>query len=295
MLNRLADDYPDQVQIIYRHFPLNQIHTHAQITAEAAEAAGGQGAFWEFHEALYARQKEWANLDESGIREFLSDLAEELNIDADRLLSDLDTGKYSDYVSSLEQEAILLSLPGTPAVIMDGQVIAGQGLPFDFAIWQQFIESSIQVNALQGEQFEQPPAMTLQEGGTYFAYIVLESGDQIVIELNAKAAPLTVNSFVFLSEQKWYDGVTFHRVLPGFMAQTGDPTGTGQGGPGYQLPNEIDSSLSHNEAGIVAMANSGPDTNGSQFFITLADASHLDGNYTIFGRVVEGMSVVESI
>ncbi len=295
MLDRLVDDFPDQVQIIYRHFPLNQIHSHAQITAEAAEAAGAQGVYWEFHTAIYGRQKAWANLDESGIRQFLGDLAEEFNINAEQLLSDLDTGKYSDYVASLEQEAISLGLPGTPAVVMDGQIISGQSLPFDYSIWQQFVQSSIDVQALQGEQFDAPPEMTLKEGGTYFAYITMESGDQIVIELNADAAPQTVNSFVFLSERQWYDDVTFHRVLPGFMAQTGDPTGTGRGGPGYMLPNEIDPSLSHNEAGVVAMANSGPDTNGSQFFITLADASHLDGSYTIFGRVVEGIEVVEAI
>jgi cyclophilin family peptidyl-prolyl cis-trans isomerase len=108
-----------------------------------------------------------------------------------------------------------------------------------------------------------------------------------------------VNSFVFLANEGWFDNVMFHRVLPGFVAQTGDPTGTGRGGPGYAIPNEIDPDLSHDTAGMVAMANSGPDTNGSQWYITLADDDptllNLDGSYTIFGRIAEGLEVVQSI
>ncbi|MEM9773778.1 MAG: peptidylprolyl isomerase [Chloroflexota bacterium] len=123
----------------------------------------------------------------------------------------------------------------------------------------------------------------------------MASGDQFIMELYPKSAPLTVNSFVFLANEGWFNGVTFHRVLPGFVAQTGDPSGTGQGGPGYQLPNEIDVSLTHANEGVVAMANSGPDTNGSQWYITLGNAANLDGSYTIFGQVTEGMDVVQGI
>jgi cyclophilin family peptidyl-prolyl cis-trans isomerase len=104
-----------------------------------------------------------------------------------------------------------------------------------------------------------------------------------------------VNNFIFLANEGWYDGVTFHRVLPGFVAQTGDPTGTGSGGPGYFIPNEIDAQLSHDRAGMVAMANAGPDTNGSQWYVTLGDVSQLDGGYTIFGRVIAGLEVVQAI
>jgi cyclophilin family peptidyl-prolyl cis-trans isomerase len=105
-------------------------------------------------------------------------------------------------------------------------------------------------------------------------------------------SPITVNNFVFLARQGYYDGVTFHRVLPGFVAQAGDPTGTGSGGPGYFIPNETDAGLSFDSAGVVAMANSGIDRNGSQFFITYAPQPALDGGYTIFGRVVSGMEAV---
>ncbi|MEZ4540438.1 MAG: peptidylprolyl isomerase [Chloroflexota bacterium] len=123
----------------------------------------------------------------------------------------------------------------------------------------------------------------------------MASGGTFTIELLPKSAPQTVNSFVFLARNGWFDNTTFHRVLPGFVAQTGDPSGTGRGGPGYYIPNEIDTTLSHNAEGVVAMANAGPNTNGSQWYITYGDVSQLDGNYTIFGKVIEGMDVVKQI
>jgi len=138
------------------------------------------------------------------------------------------------------------------------------------------------------------PEDVLADGVDYLAVFCTTAGP-ILVDLFEEQAPQTVNSFVFLAREGWFDGVTFHRVLPGFVAQTGDPSGTGRGGPGYMIPNEIDSSLSHNEAGVVAMANAGPNTNGSQWYITYGDVSQLDGSYTIFGRVIEGMDVVEAI
>jgi len=117
----------------------------------------------------------------------------------------------------------------------------------------------------------------------------------IVIELANDEAPKTVENFVKLAKQGFYDGIVFHRVIPGFMIQTGDPTGTGRGGPGYAFPDEISRNLRHIGPGVVSMANAGPNTNGSQFFITLAATPWLDGKHAIFGRVVEGQNVVEQI
>jgi cyclophilin family peptidyl-prolyl cis-trans isomerase len=122
----------------------------------------------------------------------------------------------------------------------------------------------------------------------------MEKGGEFVIEFYADKAPITVNSFVFLAREGYFNGVTFHRVLEGFMAQGGDPTGTGGGGPGYQFVNE-DSDLRFDKAGVVAMANAGRDTNGSQFFITFAPTPQLDGGYTIFGQVTSGMEVVNNL
>ena len=138
------------------------------------------------------------------------------------------------------------------------------------------------------------PAMQIDLNKNYQATLSLDKGD-IVIQLLPQAAPITVNNFVFLARQGYYNGVTFHRVLQNFMAQTGDPTGTGSGGPGYFIPNETDSGLTFDQAGVVAMANSGADRNGSQFFITFGPQPGLNGDYTIFGRVTSGMDVVSSI
>jgi len=143
-------------------------------------------------------------------------------------------------------------------------------------------------------QWSEPPAMQIDPSKKYTATIKTEKGD-IVIDLFAEKAPRTVNNFVFLARQGYYDNITFHRVIPDFMAQTGDPTGTGRGGPGYRFADEISPDLKHDSEGIVSMANAGPDTNGSQFFITYGPAPHLDGHYSIFGKVREGMDVLRSI
>ena len=144
------------------------------------------------------------------------------------------------------------------------------------------------------EQYAEAPPMALDVSRQYFATFEMENGGKFVMQLYPDKAPITVNSFVFLACKGFYEGVTFHRVLDGFMAQGGDPAGTGSGGPGYQFVNE-DSDLTFDKAGVVAMANAGRDTNGSQFFITFAPQDVLNGGYTIFGQVVEGMEVVNAL
>jgi len=145
--------------------------------------------------------------------------------------------------------------------------------------------------------------MTNDTTGTpkeYYAFIELEgqNGDSmgvVKILLHADKTPKTVQNFIDLSKSGFYDGVIFHRVIPGFMAQSGDPDGTGTGGPGYTFEDEFHPSLTHDSAGILSMANRGPNTNGSQFFITYAPTPHLDNAHTVFGKVVEGMELIEAI
>ena len=144
------------------------------------------------------------------------------------------------------------------------------------------------------KQYDAPPPMMIDLTKNYFAVFKMEKGGEFVVQLYPDQAPITVNSFVFLAREGFYDGVTFHRVIDGFMAQGGDPTGTGAGGPGYQFVNE-DNDLTFDKAGVVAMANAGRDTNGSQFFITFAPQPQLNGGYTIFGQVIRGMDVVNGL
>ncbi len=144
------------------------------------------------------------------------------------------------------------------------------------------------------KRYSAPPAMVIDPQKHYTATFKTEKGD-FVVELYADKVPRTVNNFVFLARDKFYDGVTFHRVIRDFMAQGGDPTGTGTGGPGYKFADEFHPSLKHNGPGILSMANAGPNTNGSQFFITHRATPHLDNKHSVFGKVVKGMDVVLSI
>src|SRR5512133_768726 len=148
--------------------------------------------------------------------------------------------------------------------------------------------------AVEKKTYSAYPEMTIDKTKKYTAAFKLAKGGEFTIQLFPDKAPKTVNSFVFLAREKFYDGTTFHRVLEGFMAQGGDPTGTGSGGPGYEFVNE-DSDLKFDKPGVLAMANAGRDTNGSQFFITFVATPQLDGGYTIFGQVTVGMDVVNGI
>jgi len=140
--------------------------------------------------------------------------------------------------------------------------------------------------------YSAPPPMTIDTGKQYTATIETEKGD-LVLELFAKDVPVTVNNFVFLAREGFYDGTTFHRVVPGFVVQGGDPTGTGTGTPGYAFADEF---TEHTHvAGALSMANSGPNTNGCQFFITYSPQHHLDGKHSVFGQLTGGRDVLDRI
>jgi len=140
--------------------------------------------------------------------------------------------------------------------------------------------------------YSTPPPMTIDSSKQFMATLETEKGN-IELELFAGDVPVTVNNFVFLAREGFYDNTTFHRVIAGFMAQGGDPTGTGAGGPGYKFADEF---TKHTHVkGALSMANAGPNTNGSQFFITYAPQPHLDGKHSVFGQLVNGTDVLESI
>ncbi|OGN75869.1 MAG: peptidylprolyl isomerase [Chloroflexi bacterium GWB2_49_20] len=141
------------------------------------------------------------------------------------------------------------------------------------------------------KQWATPPQMKIDIKKQYTATLITDKGD-IVVELFADKTPKTVNNFVFLSQEGFYDGTIFHRVISDFMTQGGDPTGSGSGGPGYRFADEFHPALKHNKPGILSMANAGPGTNGSQFFITYIPTPWLDNKHSVFGQVISGMDVL---
>ena len=282
----LQQEFPTELRIVYRHFPMINIHDKAALAVAAAEAAGEQGKFWEMHDLFFQRQQEWTSLAEQEFRTWVSDRAAEIDVNSDQLASSMLAPSSLEIAQKAFDNGVQIGIPGTPFLLLNGRIYDGPIDPVN-------LSTIIKLYALQKRQFSDCPPMIIDPNAQYIATIQTEKGD-IILELLPAKAPLAVNNFVFLATNGWYDNITFHRVLEGFMAQGGDPSGTGYGGPGYAFRNEI-SDLKFNTEGLLAMANAGPDTNGSQFFITLGPAPHLDGGYTIFGRVLEGLDVIKSI
>ena len=287
VLSVIYESHPDKVRLVYRHYPQPNLYDKSLLAARAAEAAGEQGRFWDMHDILFAKQSEWVFLTPEQFTPWVLNEAVRFEMDGARFEAAYNDPAVIANVEKTIETGKAAGIPVLPLVLINGQIYTG---PTDFAAFEQMV----QLISLGEKQFTTCPAIEIDTDKQYIATIKTDKGD-IVLELFADKAPLTVNSFVFLARRGWYDGVSFHRVIAGFVAQAGDPSGTGLGGPGYIFRNEINPSLSFDKPGMVGMANSGPDTNGSQFFITFGPQPNLDGNYTIFGHVLSGMDVLAQI
>ena len=287
MLAQLREEFPQDLRIVYRHFPLISIHDKAALATQASEAAGAQGKFWEMHDLLFERQSEWAEMSVDEFQDWVVERADELALDSDEFLEDMTSQANQDKAQAAWDRGSTIGLPGTPFMLINGRIYDG---PLSYGN----LSAIMKLILLEKEQFQTCPQMSIDPSKQYIATLQTEKGD-IVLELYPEEAPLAVNNFIFLANQNWYDGVTFHRVLPDFVAQAGDPTATGFGGPGYGFDNEVSEDLKFDNAGVLAMANAGPGSNGSQFFITMSPQPDLNGNYTIFGHVLSGMDVVEEL
>jgi len=285
--NRLLAEYPIDVRVVYRIFPLIGVLDKAAISAQAVETAREQNKFWEMHDLLYDQHENWINLSASDFEQWITAQASGMEMDADQFQSDLKREDIVARVQKLAEEGRRIGIPGVPLILINGQIYGG---PRDYTS----LSDIVQLIRLGKRQFTSCPPLTAQTNTQYIATLHTEKGD-IVIQLFADKAPITVNSFIFLARSGWYDDITFHRVIPDLFAQTGDPSGTGKGNPGYYIITEFDTSLKFNRPGTVAMVNSGPDTSGSQFFITYAPTAQFDGQYTIFGQVLSGMDVLTSL
>ncbi|HUH98048.1 MAG TPA: peptidylprolyl isomerase [Anaerolineales bacterium] len=258
----------------------------SQLATEAALAAGDQGQFWQMRDLLHSQYADWTKMTIAEFNSWIQTSAIGLGLDGTQFAADYQSPETAARTKSMETAAIQLGIQ-IPIAFINGSLQPTAILDYNS------LNDVVSMTALGARQFKSCPSFAIDVSRQYIATLHTEKGD-IVIQLYADKAPLAANSFVFLARQGWYDGVTFQRVIPGFLAQTGDPSGTGKGGPGYFFKNEV-SDLRYDKPGVVGMANSGPDTNGSQFFITYAPQPSLDGIYTVFGQVIGGMDVVESL
>jgi cyclophilin family peptidyl-prolyl cis-trans isomerase/protein-disulfide isomerase len=285
----LREKYPADLRVVYRDFPMvtNPGHEKAGHAARAAHAAALQGKYWEMHDLLFARQEEWSPLSGEAFAVWLADAAEELGMDANLLAEDMARPEIVAQVRDAFVFGDETGIPFTPFLLINGDI-------HDNLTDFYTLERIVALYSLAERQFTACPPQVIDPEREYLAHLETEKGE-IVIQFYPQQAPIAVNSFVFLARQGWFNGVTFHRVLPEYFAETGDPSGTGQGNPGFFFRNEISPSLSFDRPGVVAMKNVGEGTNGSQFFITFAPLPDYDGQYTIFGQVLEGMDVLAAL
>ncbi len=285
-LRELRAVYPEKIRVVFRHFPIES-HDKAFLAASAAEAAAKQNKFFDMKNYLFETATQWNGLTIDSFKTWLLDTAaKEIKLDVAKFKTDLESKEIKDILNADVEAATKSNVTHTPYILFNGQPYQG-GIDFDS------LEAMIKVTELEKRQYSECPAETIDAKAKYTAEIKTTQGS-IIMDLFPDVAPITVNSFIFLAEQGWYNDNEFFRVIPDVLAQVGDPTNTGYGIPGYLFRNEI-SALNYDKEGVVGMASAGPDTNGSQFFITMQAAPTLDGNYTIFGQVTEGMDVVRKL
>ena len=283
----LVDMHPDELRLIYRHYPQIYIHDKASLAGQAAEAAGIQGAFWPMHDALFDRQQEWAELELDAFMDWLIATAEDLGLDRTRFEDDLVSGRYEQIMLDSYAEAVSLGVPWTPFLLINGQ-------PYTIETTLNNLEQAVRLALLQTRTYTEYPLMEIDSQGEYITHLHLSIGE-VVIQLLPESAPLAVNSFVFLAKEGWFDGNIFYRVQPGHSVESGDPSALGYGGPGYHFPTEIDPALDFDTPGMLALSSLGPNTNGSRFFINLKPLPELEGTRTIFGRVISGLELLDAL
>lgn len=294
-MEQLLNEFPNDLRFVYRQFPLigtpeSPFHDKAALATQASEAAGKQGAFWEMYALLFNHQSEWSGLSVTDFQLWLAQHAGEINLDVDKFSTDLTSKELVDLAQKAWVDGQNMKLTGTPSLFIDGH-IWNSTLPMN----HYSLATVIRLELLSFNQFTQCPPMNIDMTRQYIATLRTAKGD-IVIELFADKAPVAVNNFIFLAQNGWYDGMTFHRVIANKLAQAGDPSGTGYGTPGYEFSNETSGGFSFDGPGVVGMANAGGvASNGSQFFITMTAMPDLNGRYTIFGHVIQGMEVVKSL
>ena len=285
---KLLEAFPDDVQLVYRPLPLDGLHANARQAAYAVEAAGAQGKIWDLYLSLFNNQAVFSPLTSEEFTAWLMAEAEGLGLDKAQFDADLTSETLRAKVDEEIANNFGLGLNSTPTLLLNGS-----RWEYD---WSYAMLSNVVIVVKAEEDLtKECPSFEIDQEKTYTATIKTEKGD-LVVELFPKEAPLAVNSFVYLARQGFYDGVTFHRVMHDFVAQTGDPTGTGWSGAGYQYREEVVEGLNFSQPYMLGVAkNATPGTSGSQFFITYVPADQLNGGYTVFGKLIEGEDVLLQI
>jgi cyclophilin family peptidyl-prolyl cis-trans isomerase/protein-disulfide isomerase len=286
-LKALETLHPDDLKIVFRHFPLKILHDKASLAGEAAESAGEQGKFWEMHDLLFERQQEWTNLSVSDFIDWLEAVSLELEMDIEQFREDIESGLFVVQMEEDFQAGMSYGLIGTPSILINDTYFQPEPT-------LTLLEASIRLELLEPMRQLNSPPITLSEGRSYLAYMEMDIG-QVVIQLFPDSAPYAVNSFIYLANTGWYNDNPIYNVVPGKYVESGDPTGTGFGDQGYHYGIETDPALTFDRPGLIAMSNSGPNTNSSRFFITLSPHPEFDGTRTIFGQVIEGLELLTQL
>ena len=286
-LEELQQTYPDEVRVVYRHYPQEELDDKSLLAARAAEAAGLQNRFWELTRLIFDRQSEWLALSPQDFTTWLTGPVNALGISSSQFLADLEGELVRMRVENMVTAASPLALNDTPVLFYNGVLLRS-------TVTLYSLEAMVKYFLLPQKGYAACPELNVDPLKTYTVTLKTEKGD-MVFELYSAQAPWAVNTFVTLALDGWYDGSGFYRVVPGFVAQGGDPSNSGLGSPGFTYTNEFDPSLRFDQAGMLAMNNQGGNFNGSQFFITSAPIPAFDGQYTIFGKLIEGMNVLQSL
>ncbi len=285
-LEQVRAAHAEDVRLIVRYLP-DARFDKSSLAIQAAEAASLQGKFWEMYRLLFEKQPEWYGLSPEDFPAWAVEQAEDLGMDAVQFEADLNGDEVSLRVGQALEAG--KNIPYSPPLLFINSNTYYTGLADPASL-----DVMVRLALLETRKFHACPDWRLDATRQYIVTLQTERGD-IVLQLYPDKAPLAVNNFIFLAESGWYNLIPFHRVEAGFVAQSGDPSGTGFGNPGYYFATEAAPGALFNRAGLLAMSNVGMDTNGSQFFITYASTPKLNGQFTIFGEVLSGMEVLESL
>lgn len=286
-LAELQQEYKDELRIVLRQYPQPEVDDKSLLAAYAVEAAGLEDRYWQMNNVLYSQQSDWLGLTPAEFQDWLVEQAGKLDINRARWEANMTSEVVRSRISQTIEEAAGLQLSGTP-VLFFNNIMVKTGIDPDS------LKVLVDYFMLPEKAYAECPPMEIDTNKSYTATFKTEKGD-IIFELFDDTAPLSVNSFVRLARDGWYDGSTFFRVIPGFVVQGGDPSNSGLGTPGYGISSEVDPALRFDTPGLLAFNRNTDGFSGSQFFITYTELPEFDGQFTIIGRVIEGMSVVNSL